>query len=345
MSFCLIFLVGYIGYSIAKKIHLPAPAMLGSLIFVTIFNMFFDSFTLPSLIKIFTQGISGAFIGSQIKNEDLKSFKLLYKPIILLLTLFTINTFVTGFIIFSNSNLSLITSLLCCVPGGITDISLISMDFGADSTIVAIMHLIRLIFVLTIFPFVIKFINRDNISIGTYRNNESKSLNNKSSIFSKNSAFTLFIALTSSILGYFSDIPAATLIFSMISVAFFNIKTNLISMNKELKTFAQVGAGALVGSSANSSIIFQMDNLINPILIMLLSYVIVNAVFTIICTKLDWLDQKSAMFTSCPAGASDMALIASDLGGDLKKIAIIQAIRLMYAVSVIPQFILIYLSI
>ena len=53
---------------------------------------------------------------------------------------------------------------------------------------------------------------------------------------------------------------------------------------------------------------------------------------------------KSAMFASAPGGATDMTLIAADLNADLTKIALIQALRAAYVVSVMPLLISIFLK-
>lgn len=48
------------------------------------------------------------------------------------------------------------------------------------------------------------------------------------------------------------------------------------------------------------------------------------------------LDLQSALFASSPAGATDISLLAGDLGGDMAKIAGIQISRTLYTVIVMP---------
>ncbi|MDY5997170.1 MAG: AbrB family transcriptional regulator, partial [Erysipelotrichaceae bacterium] len=56
------------------------------------------------------------------------------------------------------------------------------------------------------------------------------------------------------------------------------------------------------------------------------------------------LDFKSACFSACPAGVSDMALIASDLGADLKTTAVIHVVRLIYAIGFMPSIIALFIT-
>ena len=66
----------------------------------------------------------------------------------------------------------------------------------------------------------------------------------------------------------------------------------------------------------------------------------VNGLYSGICKRTKLLDLKSAMFASAPGGATDMSLIAADLGADLSQIALIQVLRAAYVVAVMPPLIL-----
>ncbi|VEH33297.1 ammonia monooxygenase [Streptococcus equi subsp. equi] len=48
------------------------------------------------------------------------------------------------------------------------------------------------------------------------------------------------------------------------------------------------------------------------------------------------LDLQSALFASSPAGATDISLLAGELGGDMPKIAGIQISRTLYTVVIMP---------
>lgn len=344
MSYLSSLLIGVLGYILAKSLRLPAPGMLGSLFLVGIYSSLCNPTPLPSTVKVFTQAISGAYIGMQVKKHDLLNLKSLFKPIILLLVLLTVNTFVVGYLLYSISDLSLVTSLLSCVPGGISDIPLISLDMGADSSVVAIMQLTRLVVVLMVFPFLIKHVDTDGCETTeqiTNSENSDKEITKVDFIKSPfiKQIFTITIAIIASLIGYWLKITSGPLVFSLIFVSVFSCSSNCAFISKKFKIIAQICAGTLIGTTINSSTILGLSNIIIPSLILIISYFIINFLYSSICSKLKWLDMKSAMFASCPAGASDMALIASELGGDMKKIALIQVIRLIFAVAVIPQLI------
>ena len=156
-------LIGSIGATIFTKLKVPAGAMIGSMVFVAIFNILTSKGYMPSDLKIVGQVIVGSIVGLNFNKEAILGLKKLVKPASLLVVGLTSTSLILGFSIYKITGLDLITALFSCAPGGLTDMTIMSESFGAKIHIVAILHLIRLITVLTIFPIVIKFIiNREN---------------------------------------------------------------------------------------------------------------------------------------------------------------------------------------
>ena len=65
----------------------------------------------------------------------------------------------------------------------------------------------------------------------------------------------------------------------------------------------------------------------------------INVLFGFLVSKKGILDLKSALFASSPAGATDISLIAGELGGDMPKIAGIQICRTLYTIIVLPNIV------
>lgn len=74
------------------------------------------------------------------------------KPVALLLALFTLNMILVRFIFHFVFKFDLVTALLMCLPGGIMDVSLMSIDMGAQADVVASIQTIRLVGMLLILP-------------------------------------------------------------------------------------------------------------------------------------------------------------------------------------------------
>lgn len=343
--------VGIIGWLIAKKLKLPAPGMLGSMILVGITNIIFDyaDFIVP--IKVFGVAISGAYIGVQIEKKDIKNFKYLIKPFIILIIMLTANTFIAGGIIHFVSHIDWLTALLSCVAGGVTDMSIVAMDMNADVGTVALMQTVRLVGVLLIFPYWITMMTKNEPASEEderfihQTTNKKYFLDKYINTANKKIIFTIIVAFVFGYIGQWSGIPAASMMIPMFVIMFLNVNTNYCIVNKNEKLVAQILAGSVVGSTIKASTFSSLDKTIVPIMILLFSYFLVNFIFSYLCKKKHYLDLKSAMFASAPGGATDMTLIAADLGADLTKIALIQALRAAYAVSLMPILIMLFMRI
>ena len=298
MNFLITLIIAVVGYRIAKFLKIPVPAMLGSMFLVGIYSGFTNNAFTPSFLIIIIHAIAGTFIGADIEMEDIKGFKKLAKPLLLLLLMYTLNTFITGYIIYSFSDLDLITALFSSVSGSVTDISIISMNLGADSATVALMQTSRVILTLALYPpwiaFTTKNLAKDS-DLDIVVNNKGKT---KKKANNKKLIFTITIAILASYVGSFFSFSASTLIMSTFVIGFLNIKTDQIYINIEMKTIVQVLAGALIGSTITQKTLIGIPKLFFPIVVLISSYFIINFIYSYICPKIGWLDKKNITFCS-----------------------------------------------
>ncbi|MHC5247741.1 AbrB family transcriptional regulator [Enterococcus sp. LJL90] len=340
----LTFIVALISAKIAQRLKLPAPFMTGSMIGVALYSVFVHDLFMPSYFKTFAQIVSGAYIGQQISKRDLQTFPKMAKPILFLLLLFTINTFAMGFLFFKLFDFDLITSLLSCLPGGIMDVSLISIDMGAKSEIVATMQLIRLVGMLLILPYWIEFLikklnkNQDP-PVEVAEPKLEKTLNHGTNSALANNLLILVVAAIGGLIGVFLQIPVGALSLSLVFSIGIKLLKNTAPLSKHIRFFAQLIAGSIIGSTITRDSILNMGSLILPAIILLSSYLVINVIFGVTISRRKLLDFRSALFASSPAGATDISLIAGDLGGDMTKIALVQISRTLYTVIFLPQFI------
>ena len=346
MNALLTLAAGIMGWRIAARLKLPAPAMLGSMIAVGLTNILFDYAALPLAVKVFAQAISGAFIGLQINRSDLGRLKSLIVPFLILAVLLTANTFVVGIVIRQLCGWDWMTALLACVAGGVTDISLIAMEMGADVGTVAMMQTSRLVGVLLFFPYWIQFLTRhepDAEKLAVTEIPQPMRITLLDRLICRRGgkiAFTLLLSLGLGMIGNASGLPAASMVFPMISVVGFNCTTSVCAVPVQIKNLAQLLAGSLVGVSITAATFGSLSSTLVPVGILLVSYWVVNLIYSLLCKHRHLLDLKSAMFASAPGGATDMSLIAADLGADLSQIALIQVLRAAYVVAVMPPLIL-----
>lgn len=334
--------VALAGYLIGKRIGIPVPAMIGSMIFVGVLGATTGLAVMPKPIKIFSQGVSGAFIGMSVRRSDVRNIPHLLGPLVLLMGMFTVNTFVLGFLLQAVFGWDLMTGLLSGIAGGIADVSLIAIDLDCDASTVAIMQTMRLVCVLAFFPTWVGLLTRgeeyeDANPLDRTDEPCHTWLDTLIDTDEKRTVFTIIVAIIFGALGYVSGVPAGALLFSLVGSAALNLATDTIHMPLPVKRMAQLFAGSLIGCTITPETVANLPGLILPIIIMVALYTLLNLIFALIMSKTGQLNKRDALFASSPGGASDMSLIAADLGADLTKIAIIQIIRSIYAAGLMPQ--------
>ena len=332
------FIVAIIGALIAKKLRIPAGFMIGSMIAVAVFNVISGKAFFPHYLKTMTQIISGLFIGCKISRAELGLLKRSVKPAIINM-IFVISACIgMGCVMCTMTDCSLPTCLFATAPGSMVDMSIIGMEMGADTTVVSVMQIVRLVSILSLFPTFFGCLIR---RVGAKSKN-AKCIEKDahcSEAVSKtwcNMGITIFVAIVSGMIGYFSGFPAGALIFSMIGVSVQNIVFDNAYMHINLKRFAQICAGALIGESINAEAIMNLKNSIIPAVILVVGIVIIVIILSFILYKTTDLDFATCLFSCAPGGASDLALIAEEYGANTPKVSIIQSVRVIMVVIIYP---------
>ncbi len=354
--------VAILGGLIARKCHIPNPYMLGSLISVTILNVTTPYAYYPADWKIFAQILTGTFIGTGISLHELKQMKVLLKPIFISILSMLVCMFFSGYVLNHFFHLPWATALLASVPGGMTDITLMSADFGADISTVALFQTLRLLTVITVLPQVVRFAIKGQVSTpvtsptelqtleepatptalvqdsGTELTETFEAADKKKMPVPVQVVITLCVGAAGGILGKIAGIPAGPLSISMLTTVIFSIATKKAYLPVPFKRLAQVLSGALIGAGMTRAFLRQVPSLFLPIIFVMVLYMLVNWLVARIIARNTDMDMATAMFATAPGGAGDMALIASELAPDANhgQIVLIHITRLTAVVSIVP---------
>jgi membrane AbrB-like protein len=160
MHIALTVLVAVVGGLIGIRTKIPAGALVGAMVAVALFNLSTGSGEMPKWTAYVAQIMIGALVGLQIRPDILQELKLLVVPSLILVVGMMTWAVILGLLITKVSDIDLVTALFSTSPGGLADMTIISQAAGADSPKVVIMHLTRLVAVITIFPSVIRWIGR-----------------------------------------------------------------------------------------------------------------------------------------------------------------------------------------
>lgn len=321
------------------KMRLPAGMLVGSIIGAATLNIVTGQACIVPEAKVAAQILTGAYVGSLMEKSDLQKLPLLLKPYIaVMLILFTLS-FWLGWVIYSITDVDLMTALLCSMPGGLTDAPLIALDVNADSSAVALLQLVRMLFSMTCVPSVIHFVGGK--SAGNEGNSmppQSPKTGSQKESASISSILTILgIATIAGILGKVSGVKAGALSFAMIATIICKLNGLAQSIPVYYRRIAQVLSGCCVGVSVGLEQILQLRQMLIPSVILCIAYLLCCVGAGTIISKVFSISQKEGMLFLYPSGTSELALIAADIGVYSPNLIVLQLFRMLGVLFLFPN--------
>ena len=322
------------------RLHVPGGMMVGAVIGACILGVFTGQAAMPAPAKTIAQIIAGAFIGSGIKREDLAEMRTILKPAAILIPCLLAVNIVAGLLIYKTGKMDLLTALMCCVPGGISDIPMIAADMGADASIVVTMQFIRLVLGIGVFPILIKVVTG-----GDGKEVEAVKAKKKKTYQVSNVVLTFAVAAVCGLIGKISPVPSGTMGFATLgSIIFACTFPGRAQMPKLLRKLAQMLSGAYVGASIGAAQVRMLMTMGLPVLIIVCAYTFACFGIGFFLYKAGCFTRAEGMLAATPAGASDMALISADIGVQNAKLIVLQVMRLIIVVLFFPTILSIVVS-
>ena len=141
--------------ALGKAFGVPGGAIAFSMAGCAAFNINTDHGFMPLRLRQFIQVFAGSLIGTTMGREQVRQMIKLWDVVVLAIVSFIVLNLIAGIIISKTTDMDLTTALFSCAPGGLTDMTLIAADLGADGVKVAGMHMLRLVSVIALYPVII----------------------------------------------------------------------------------------------------------------------------------------------------------------------------------------------
>lgn len=351
-------LAGAAGGFIGKKKGIPAGTMIGALFAVALMNTVVGHAVLyPPNLRVAVQILSGLVIGSRFSRSDLKELRTMGKPVLILLTSLLALNILFAFLMDRFSALSFITSLFACAPGGMSDLALVAIDFGASTDQVMILQLFRFIVVVVFFPNLIKKLylsdfpgsrsavalpetvtGADSLSVlpsqseapstASYQIITWKSVRNCLCSFLAATVGALFLR----VLG----VPAGAIIGAILATVLLNLTADMVTYPSFIKAASRILAGCYIGSQINRETWLTIGGLLIPMLIMIIEVMVMSFATAYLIHRFTGMDKATALFCCTPGGIVEMGLIAEELGLDTPKIVMMHSFRLITVICLMP---------
>lgn len=323
------------------KLKVPGGMLVGAILGAAGLNLATQQAYIYPQTRVVAQVLTGAYIGCMMTGEDLRRLPKVFKPYLAVMGSLLGLNLCMGFFFYQVTDFDLLTCLFCAAPGGMSDTPLIAMDMGADGSVVAVMQFARMVFGLSCLPSIIMLSDRF-IEPEVAREMEAQAVQGASPQKKAQVSLVAFlptfcVALAAGLLGKLSGIPAGTLSASLIATSFLKVTGRTPGMPMWLRRLAQVVSGCCIGAGITRSQVLQLGQLAVPVVVLCLGYILCCVLMGLVISKCFRMQLREAMLSLSPAGATEMALIAADLGVNSTNLVVLQICRLVGVMLFFPQ--------
>lgn len=340
-SLVLIFIFGCIGYRIFSFLRIPGCAITGPLLTIAIITcQGFKWVELSTYLLTFLQIIVGIAIGSRLKKEQIPVIKNYLIPGIISSIWLLIVSLLIGFQLVKMTDIDIGTALYGSVPGGIFEMGLIALSLNLSVPIVTLLQFVRVISISLSVPMIVSrcnkntIINKDNERI-SFKKNLKHNAKEKLRIYE-----ILVVLLLGSIGGFtakYMGVPVGGILGSMIVIGILRILgMPLKELPEWLVLITRITLGGYLGTTFVPEILSTFRSLIIPVIFfsvfITLNGIIIGYIF---CKTLKW-DLATSLLASSAGGVTLMTLTALELDADTVKVSIIQTLRVIIILLIMP---------
>ena len=329
VSFVLVILISIPGAIIADFFNIPLAWFLGPMLVTSLASLMGLKIEMPRLILSSILILLGLYIGNYIdKSLFAQMHQWIWTSLIMLIYII-LSVLIVSKYLQKFSKYEQKTSIFSAAPGALGPLMILAEDEKTDLSQVATSHLIRLIIIITVFPFIVN-------SFYDFEGVESA----QKIIDNQNLSHLLILIITSVILIYFFDrlkLPAALLSGTLVAsgllqitgIAAYEISADIIDFCLLIlgasvgcrfadKTFGEIGRNALHSFVATFLLV-----LLGLIAAFTASLIIDKNFFTL-------------LLSYCPGGIYEVAVIAIFFDLDPEFVSFHHIIRLLMILFIVP---------
>lgn len=343
MEMLVTLLVAMAGGLLGRRLKLPVGAMTGSLLAVIAAKLLLDIGYMPGQTKLLLQILSGALIGSRVMKKDVLSLGKMWLPAIVLVVGMIVMNLISALIMHTLSPLDYVTAYFSSAPGGLQDMALISSDFGADTLVVSICQVCRVLFILAVYPWLYRLIHTRHLYPGFVTQALPRPATEAGAGSGKGKkkgvlCFTV-TALTAAVGGFlfrWLGVTAGALLGGLLSTAILNITSEKAYVPGAVKIGLQILTGAYVGMQVSRDTVSSISGVLLPMVIMLVGTTLLIYLLALIIQRVSRLDFMTCLLICTPGGLQEMCLLADDMECDAPKIVLMHTVRIILVVSLCP---------
>ncbi len=339
-----VIIIGYIGYKVFKKFKMPAPGLTGSLFANAIVTAIGAKWSnIPTLFNLFLQIMIGIMVGSQFNKEKVKQIRKLAIPSVMLGMWMVLVGLGLGFLIAELTGIDIGTALFSAAPGGMSEMSFLAMMYNLNVPIVVLFQFLRIVLLYLSIPLIADKLYKRANKICEDRKYTEEIINTSNINSSKeyHIFITILIGFIGGFIAYSLDLPGGPIIGSLLAVGGCrSIGMKLKALPKKFIVATQIGLGASLGLTFTPEVAASLVNVAGLAILFSILIVLNSIVVGYLVHKIFKIDLITSLLACSSAGISQMSAIALDMDADAVIVSVMQSIRLISVVVILPPIII-----
>ncbi len=347
MTAIIVLLFGSAGAFVGHRLPVPAGILLGTLVGVgggsaLIVLLGLPHLSVPSWVNGLLQITLGMFVGFRMSRDALRPGAHALIPASLLAAVMIPTAVTSAIVVAPLTSIDIVTLLFAAAPGGLTEMSTVSVSFGADGAAVAAVQLVRVLLAVAIVGAVVARLRSKGeaeSAPGSEKQDDASAERTGYAEDLKRLGVAAPWGVLGGMIGIISSLPAAGVIGALAGSAAFRLLTERPVPVKKFQYAVQVLAGGVIGLGVSGEFFRELVQLAVAGALIISAQMLLWFATSWLLVKLFRYDLSTAAIASSPGGMSGVVPAASEVGADVVIVTFIHLVRLNAIIVIVPVFI------
>jgi uncharacterized protein len=292
--------------------------------------------SVPSPINELLQILLGMLVGLRMSRDSLQSGVRALMPASLLAAVMISTSVVSALIAAPIASIDIVTALFATAPGGLTEMAVASVSFGADGAAVATVQLIRTLLDLVVINVLLsRFEPKEEPESATHQEQSGASVGRTTEDLKGLGAVAPWGVL-GGLAGIASSIPLGGVIGILLGSAAFRLLSGRSVPLRKLQLVVQTLAGGVIGLGVSGNFLGELVQLAWAGVLIIVVQTLLWLVMGWLLVKLFRYSLPTTTLASSPGGLSAAISTAGEAGADVVVVTFIHLMRLSTIIVVVP---------
>jgi membrane AbrB-like protein len=329
---------GTVGALAGQALGIPAGIMVGALLVSGLYRLMGGQRLAADQLEPWRRRygrvgrlLFGTVIGAAFGPDVITPLKAALQPMVVLVIAMICVGLALGWILSRLTQLDLATAIISAIPGGIPAMAAIAEDVGADPTVVTAIHFSRLTTILVAVPLLIRLLTGTGSEPGLV-------VSQGEPVGLGAIVGALVLGCLGGLLAVRARIPTADLVGPILVVGGLNLLgAGLGPLPAGFRQAAMLFIGTAIGAQVTRKSLRKLRGVALPAAIMIVAFITVGLLLGWGLSRVTPLDLVSALLSGVPGGASALAIVAHELGGDMRLVAALHLTRQLAVLVLVPS--------